>query len=342
MKSRRLIPVTVATLFACGAAGSAYAAPEVTIGGLLEVEASQTSDFITEEDSSDIALATVELGLDASVNEWVSAHVLLLYEDDQGNDDVQLDEGSITLGNDEKSPFYLTVGRQYVPFGNFNSNLVSDPLTLELAETREDALLGGIEQGGFHASAYIFNGDADKAGDDNDRIDDFGLSVGYTMEMEGASLDIGAGYINNLADSDALQEGRATVEGHTAGIALHAVFSTGPFSLIGEYVGASNSFDEADLAFDGSGAKPSALNLELGYDFTLAGKAATVAVAHQRTDEAAGLGLPESRNMVGLSLAVMENTGLGFEYYSADDYATSDGGSGNSGNGLTLQLAVEF
>ncbi len=69
-----------------------------------------------------------------------------------------------------------------MPFGNFESNMISDPVTLTLAETREDVVQVGFgTEGGFYDSAYFFNGDTDKSKDnvyssaDNDHIDNYGI-----------------------------------------------------------------------------------------------------------------------------------------------------------------------
>jgi len=35
----------------------------------------------------------------------------------------------------------LTAGQLYVPFGAFETGLISDPLTLEIGETRESTVL---------------------------------------------------------------------------------------------------------------------------------------------------------------------------------------------------------
>ena len=55
-----------------------------------------------------------------------------------------------------------------------------------------------------------------------------------------------------------------------------------------------------------------------------------------------GLGLPESRNMVALSMGLFENTSLSFEYFRAEDYGTAVGGTGETDSQLMAQLAMEF
>ena len=105
----------------------------VELSGLVEVEVASWSvddkGFFEDDDGSDISLATVEVGIDAQISEWSSAHVLLLYEEGEEDDHVIIDEGTITLGNMDKFPLYLSAGKMYVPFGSFETNMISDPLT---------------------------------------------------------------------------------------------------------------------------------------------------------------------------------------------------------------------
>ena len=108
----------------------------VTFGGLVEVEATTGKDYEGTKES-DITLATVELGLDAEITDWVNGHILLLYEED--DTPLCVDEGFITLGNLEKFPLYFAAGKMYVPFGAFETNMISDPLTLELGENNESS-----------------------------------------------------------------------------------------------------------------------------------------------------------------------------------------------------------
>ena len=315
----------------------------VEIGGLLEVEAGY-NDPDSGDSSSDVVVATVELLLNAQINDWVAGEVQLLYEEDET--DLEVDIATITIA-DPDGPWFVNGGRQYLPFGTFETHMISDPLTLEIGETRETALMTGIESNGFVGGIYVFNGDLAEDGDND--IDSFGAFAGYGHESGNSNFAVNAGYISNLGDSDVLQDavndnlGGADLDDQVAGVALDAWFGVGPFTLIAEYITAVDSFEASELSFDGSGAEPSAFNVEAAYSFTLAGKDVTFAIAYQETDEAVALELPEERIAVGLSVEVMENTTLSFEWAHDDDYSAADGGSGeNDGGTFTGQLAVEF
>ena len=319
-------------------------ATEVEISGVIEAEVGFSSDF-NDVDTSDIALATVELGFDAEINDRVSGHLLLLHEDDS-TEPMEVDEGIITL--DLTNGWSLSAGRMYVPFGSYETNLVSDPLTLELGETREAAVLIGYEANGFYGSAYAFNGDTIEASTPagEDTIEHFGASFGYVWENGDMSLDVGVDYISSLGDSDGISGGLPDVDAdelpdplvsYVSGTALHANYTQGELSVIFEYV-SSDDFDASELAFNAQGASLSAFNLEAGYGFDWG----SAAIGYQATDEAVALGLPESRILVAVSKEIFENTSLSFEYAMDDDYGTSDGGTGKDGSSATIQLAVEF
>jgi len=316
----------------------------VTLSGVVEVEASSAEDFDGVA-TSDITLATVGLGLDAEITEWVNAHLLLLYEEDD-TEPMDLDKGTITLGNLEKFPIYLTAGKMYVPFGSFESNMISDPLTLELGETRESAAQVGFEASGFYGFFYAFNSDINETGDD-DKIASFGANAGYGYLNDKMSLDLGIGWINNIAAADNLSgyfddAGITEVQDYPAGLTAHLTLGYGPFMLIGEYLGALNAFDASELDFNGRGAEPSAWNFEAAYTRAIKGKETTFAVGYQKTDEALALELPEERILGCIGVEIWENTSLALEYLHDEDYSVNEGGTGNDANAATVQMAVEF
>ncbi|WP_177420664.1 LbtU family siderophore porin [endosymbiont of Lamellibrachia barhami] len=314
----------------------------ITLSGLVEVEVGYNDG--PDGSHSDISLATVELGIDAQVTPWANAHVLILYEEG-GSNSPEIDEGIITLQNQDASPLSLAVGRMTLPFGNFESAMVSDPLTLEIGEIRGTALQAGYHSGGFYSSAFIFNGETKTDGSES--IDQYGFNLGLAQDDEVADFgyDIGLSWINNLADSNSLQEiitDPINLTSKISGYSVHALATTGPFTLIGEYLAASSTFDSADLAFNGAGAKPVALNIEANYILPLAGKGTIFAIAWQGTRETLALALPENRYLATLSVGIYENTVLSFEYAYDEDYAASEGGSGEATDSITAQLAVVF
>ncbi len=318
----------------------------IEIGGVAEVEAFYNNP--DEGDSnSDIVLATAELEVASQVNDWVSAETTLLFE--ENDTDLEVDVAVITIAPPEGA-WFIQSGLMYEPFGTFETNLISDPLTLEIAETRESSVLAGIEHNGFRGGVYIFNGDLSEDGDED--IDNFGAFAGYAHESEnGSNFAINLGYINDIGDSDTLQEviqeniEAAAVEysDYVGGISIDAMYSYGPFNVVAEYIKATDDFEADELAFKDGGAEPEAFNLEVGYNFYIGSIPMTAALAYQGTDEAVALELPEERIITGVSAEIFDATSLSIEWAHDEDYSNSEGGTDEfGGNTITSQLAVEF
>ncbi|WP_455374689.1 LbtU family siderophore porin [Kaarinaea lacus] len=319
------------------------------ISGVVEAEFGTGDDF-DGNSSSDIVTATVEIAIDAEISEWFSGHVVLLHEED--DTPLEVDQGFITFGNTFLSSFSMSFGQQYVPFGSFESNLVSDPLTLEIGETRESAIIFAYD-GDLYASFYMFNGDMNETGGDSS-VDSMGFNLGYAYEGESMNFDVGVSYISNLKDSDGLSgsiieyrdaineavpdsfPAPEEVDEYTAGFGGHMIWEWGSFTFIGEFIAAMDNFAVDELA--NTQRKPSATNLEFAYGIT---DNFGVALGFQNSVDMGGY-LPESRLLLGLSYALDEKTGLAFEYASDSDYGTADGGTGDSASTITIQLATEF
>jgi len=332
----------------------------IQIAGLIEVEAGYFEPFDAPSES-DLVLATFELGIAAQVTDWVEIGAALLYEED--DTDLEVDLAFATLYNPDVAPVFFTVGQVYVPFGAYETNLVSDPLTLEIGETRETAAELGFVHQGFGGSVYGFNGDHKLNGDN--RISSWGANLSYAWEQDDITVAGGVGWINNLGDSDSLQDTVADnrnatfdelVEGEdpradsfstdpidrTGGWTANLAVIVGQFNFIGEYLSATDDFDPDSLSYKDHGARPSAWNIELGYSFPVLGKETVAAVAYQGTDEAVGLELPKESWLIGWSIGLFDNTALSFEYRNDSDYSEGEGGTGDSGNSFVAQLAVEF
>ena len=302
----------------------------VEITGLVEVEAFYT-DPEEGDSESDIVAATVELGLAANLNKQTSVEVIFLFEEDET--DLEIDVAQLTHAF-ANSPWSLTAGQIYVPFGAYETALLSDPLTLEIGETRETTLLLGFEQNAVSGSFYIFNGD-NSEGEDNE-IDNWGANIGFGNDV----FSVGIGYINDIGDSDVLQDSLESneVDDYTPGVSANGSVILGPITLIAEYTAATDEFGAEVLG----GAEPSAANLELDYEFPIAGKSTTFAISYQETDEALALELPETRLLLGLGFEINDHFNVGIELAFDEDYDVEEGGTGDSTTTALLQLAAEF
>jgi hypothetical protein len=310
----------------------------VRINGLVEVEAFHRSGYVAEETArekeSDILLATAVLDFHAQLNHWVSAHVLLLWEEGE-TEAVEVEEAVLSIGDPELSPFFLNAGKMYVPFGVYGSFMIQDPLTLELGETNNTAVQVGVEQAGFYGSVYGFRDEVK-----GDTIDNFGINVGYAVESEEWSLDIGLGYLRNMAASDTISEEGVEIADHIGGFNGYLHLSYGPFTFYAEYLAALDDFGAGEL--DDGTARPRAWHAELAYAMELFARETTFALGYQSTEEAVALELPEHRYLAAMEIALADNLSWTLEYVHDRDYSSGDGGTGGKADMITTQLAFAF
>ncbi len=318
----------------------------VEFSGLVEVEATSSESYDHEE-ISDLSLATVELGMEVHVTDWSHAQLVLLYEEGEENDHLVVDQGTLTLGNRDKFPMGLTVGKKYLPFGSYLTSMVSDPLALELGEIGDTVAQVGFQVSGLYGSVYVFNGDINERGED-DKIDSYGANVGFAQKFGELSCDVGMDWLNNIADTDGIGDylsevvaDQAVVE-YVPGFAGHILMGYGPVSFFAEYVGALASFDRTEMTFDNEAARPEAWGVEVGYNTEIMGRETLFTLGYQATAEALALGLPEARYLASVRWSIMNNTSLALEYLHDEDYDANEAGSGDNSNTATMQLAVEF
>ncbi len=175
------------------------------------------------------------------------------------DDSVDVDTASLTFGP-PGGAWSLTGGQLYVPFGSFETELLSDPLTVDIGETRQTALQLNLSSGGLNGSIFIFKGDSPEDGED--RVQGAGAAVGYSVERKRFELGLNLSYINDLGDSDALQDviadtlGSNEVIDRAQGISASAKMRSNGITFLGEYLGALDEFHGDELAFGDYGENP--------------------------------------------------------------------------------------
>lgn len=304
----------------------------ITLGGTIEVEAGWSEDF-EDSSESDITLATAEIGVEAKITEWAIGTLNLEWVDE--DDKISVDEAYITLGGTEKIPATLKAGRYFLPFGVFETKAVSDPLTLEAFETKEDAVMAGFAVAGVHGGIYVFNGDTNEGGGD-DKIEHYGAHLGYTLENDELIINAHLGYLSSVVDSDGLSENLDLEADYVGGLAAQASGTFAGVTLTGEYISAIDDYQPANS----TDSKPSAYHLEAGYSLEL-GLPLFVALSFSGTEDLAGI-LPESRATVVAGVDLVEGLGLKIEYSHDTDYDAAEGGTGEESDAVVVQLAYEF
>ncbi len=304
---------------------------KLSLGALIEIEAFVENNG-RDGDTSDITLATVELGLDADIHKHVTGRVLLLWEEDD-TEPMDVDEGFITI----TSPYGLsiTAGKLYVPFGVFNSHFISDPQTLELGETRQSAVVISYAADKFEFSVGAFNGDVDQAGN-NDQIDNYVASL--TITPIKGSLQFGASYISDIADTNGDITGPTTagtpVTDEVEGVSVFINLTLGHITIDGEYLAATDKLAPADLDQDMNAAtkeRPETFNIEAAVAI---GKQIEAAIKYEGNNDFPDF--PEEQFGGAVSYALFENVSVSAEYLRGS-YDT-----GEDRDVLTTQIAVMF
>lgn len=285
--------------------GSASA---LSISGVIEVEYEKPSS-----DSGEFILATAELGIKSKINEQFSAYITFLYEEGEEDDDIIIDEAA--LGGNFKN-FSFTLGRIYVPFGIYETNLIADPIGLEIGETNDNALVLSTELSGIVASIWSAqNGEKDGINDDSYN--------GVSLRYESDNFAIGADFISHLPEI-----GNVNLTNKIAGVAIHAKANFNDFGIIIERIAARDK--------DVDGNQPEATQVEFSYT---AGEL-TVAAIRQNIDEFKDddNNIIDNVTSVGFNYGIAEGVSFSAEY---SDTKYSNAGVDNT-KVSTLKLAYEF
>ena len=301
---------------------------KIEFSGALEGEFGYIA---AEEDESDFALATVELGADVSLMSNVNGHILFLYEQGGNDDNIAVDEGTIDLKLPVTLPvgLSLSLGRMYVPFGQFNSHFVADPFTLDIGETGQIALQISASHEMVEASAAVYNEEVDDSSQIGDMAARVAVSAPEGALGEDIGLSLGASFITNMAGTDGLTdmiggEVSETAMGLGGFISINAM---GVF-LEGEIVMALSDVEMPD----GETLKPRAFNVELGY--SLPNTPIEIAGRFEQLSEDGDNSTNRFGGVVSIGL-FDEAASLALEFLRTDDGDAAE-------NSIVGQLAIEF
>jgi len=315
-------------------------ADKIHPGACIEVEASY-EDYNFHDpskrdtDTSDLVLATVEIGFDVDIAKHVKASLFFLYEEDATDFDV--DQGIITIDGADVVPLYVDLGKMYIPFGMFESHFIRDPLTLELGETNESAAVGGFRNDLLELSVGAFNGDIDETGEEN-HINNYLASACFTLPettVPDLNLTAGISWVSNIADSDALQEeATATIKNHIGGFNTFIIASLlDRFFFNAEYLGAIDDFKAGELSFDGGKSyRPEAWTIEFAYGVT---DSLNLAVCYEGSNDCGDF-LPEKQFGGVVSYDLFKHTSVALEYLYGK-FENKD-----TRHLMTTMLAIEF
>lgn len=302
---------------------------KLTFWGSIELEA-----YFREggrgDSTSNITLATAQLGVELEITDNIGGHIVFLHEEEDEAEPIEIDEANITLFHPGKvmgGRVGFFGGRLYVPFGNFTSGFISDPLTLEMGETNNTAVVFQWANELAAIKIGFFNGGVDKAGKD-DMVDTLVASLSLAPAK---GVNLGTSFISDLAESDTvLVKEESLYESGVGAVSVFATLEYAAFTLDAEYLFATANFDQAlvGAGTDLTGRRPSALNIELGF------VPAERWYLGARYEKAEDFKNDPSRYGAVASFGIFKNTVIALEYLLED--------AGDTSHTVTAQLAFKF
>ncbi|WP_342147156.1 LbtU family siderophore porin [Rickettsiella endosymbiont of Aleochara curtula] len=345
--------------------------------------------------ASDLILNNANLFIDTRVNNWMKANMSLVYTSlspvagAQGNYEIpnsfllyrpisrtNLDTAYATLQHFNVSPVYLRVGKEYVPFGQYDpySFVTSENPTQLLSEINATtAQLGFTMPSGLYGSVYTFAGQPRLAdGGSTRRIQNGGVNLGYTYSDCISSFNIDGGYIGSITDTNFLSSyyTNTNVEfavNNVPGLPnqkapaynINAELQWGPLDFNGHYIATTRDFRKPFLlAFpvptEFFFKKPKLWGFELGLTFPAIAKQTRLAIGYQATKHLPGI-LPNRRIYVDYLMNVSQWFDVGVAIFQNKDYSfgegqliglngavLADGGSGNKSTVGQIRASVKF
>lgn len=221
---------------------------------LIEVETQ--SSTVAGESKSDLLVATLDWNTLIPVNESMSWHVGLLWEQDVREDD-PLDRLYV---NGIWHGLGWTVGRFYQPVGRFDSIFISDPLTMEMAEINQTSAMLDYTFDSCLIQVGLFRSSWNEVPAERN-VDQSYAAITW-MPIE--TTEVGAYWLSNLLESDGLANSGEALQGlnrdeSAAGMGCFLHHSQGSVEWHLECVGALTSVDA------GSDTLPIALHAECSY-----------------------------------------------------------------------------
>ncbi len=351
-------------------------------GGRIQERAYENYTFAGKH-LKDLYLYKAEIYNEMAINQWLTGFVALAYDSNTNapgvrdpqhlfNDPVFFDRAFITLGNLYESPFYSTSGLFWAPFGVYNTFMLTPPLTRLMSFTKVTGTLAGYMQNGLSVQLYTYKGNTALQDEGNTLVNQMGLNFDYDKKSENADMNIGGGYISNMADANGMQDVKVNnatnkiftgfgsswsneiLEHNAPGMNLHTKLNLGPLNFIGEWNRALRSFAANNLSFDHHGAKPQAWTVETGWHFSLAGRPNVFALGYGHTSQALALNLAQKRYVATFTTFLWRHTRQKLEFkhelnYPLGSSATGQGlpssnthSLGKSSNTITVEFSYFF
>ncbi len=219
----------------------------LTLGTKFEVDAqvwngsfSKPIDPTTSYQSgTDFALTTTKIYSLANMGDWVTGFFVLDAATNQ-SETTSFEQAFLNIGNLQKTPFFMTLGDAYLPFGVFNgAGFWTDNLDIVAFRNSTENQIGfNFYQDGWYTNLAFFNQNVRGSS----ALGDFSYSVnyattgylngaigaGYLYDVRGTSTGVGAAYPTVGSANNTIAGSRNAVYD------LNALVAYGPCNVAGE------------------------------------------------------------------------------------------------------------
>ncbi len=309
--------------------------PYVQISGYLE------SQFIAESlNNNKINLTASNIDISAWVNRYMSGYTNFGVDTDDANDQFfRMILGFVTLGNLNDSPFYMSVGQMFVPFGSYSSGTTYiGSIPRSMGRTLQQAVsFGYYEENGWHLTGAIYDGKtknarhfSNEAADhtSHKRIDQYAGTIAYQNPFKLYELPsktrTGISYTNNIADALVTRTlfNRAALRHYVPAIDIFNKTNIGPFGVKAEYLTALEHYSKKDVLVAEKSVHPSSVLGELEYDTLVYGKGTAFVLHYSRILDGSLTSIFKHQTGFNVSMNVLKDTIVSFEYAKRGTYSS--------------------
>lgn len=331
--------------------------PRIFMSGQIE-----TTGFIQKDATghaqSDIDLTDAEIDFLIVVAPWIYGFAAFEYDnsvdaslsqDRIQNSRIHADSLFVTLGDFTYTPWYLTIGQTYIPYGQYTTyNAINNPLTRVLFRTLTRDVALGFYNDTIQFAAYTFKG-ASHA-DSGNNVNNYGVNLGYHFKVKKLDAKLAVGAIRNIADSVGMQavfgdpSNSETLRHVVPGINANGNFSIGNWTLLLEFNQALRAFSCRDTAYskngtDFFGPRPKAFDIELAYAFEIIKRPTSIALSYSKSYQALAFNVPKERIVLTWATYVFHGCILSFEFDSNKLYDAPNRVAGNIATGTPYYIA---
>ena len=320
--------------------------PALVLGGNFEADASLSHNSLEQavpiiagynygKNTSNVWIDTARLAFLANLNSFT--HVQTRVELESG---ASIKDATLILGDLDKTPFYGSIGQEYIHFGDFIADSVyTNPLTYTYFKpsSLNEVSFGGYFNDSFQIKFETFQGEKTNSNSDLDPVQQkysgqFAVYSNYIIPLKNITWNISAGFLNDIRNTQSgLTDLEAVNGGKLPGIDISSLLSFGNWSFGAEYDQLLKNAKDSGNAYV-SDKKPAAMHFQGDYTINWK-KPINIFASYSRTfgmrNILGSIGDPENSGAnkdqyaTGISLELMDNLTVGLEYANVGQYIWS-------------------